>query len=176
MFSRLSRSVVGSARAFVSSDVPRMRDADHRVDVFECSGEELVGQDARRVFESEQTVIGKHRPYTEKVGMQYAFLAQRRETRVGMDQLNMFPHNDRPKVREEREIVGQGGGGSDGHKGHIVDFERREQPTDTDAVWWVTVRDDDDFVAAPDEVGAEHVDVVFYPAHVGVEEIRYHSA
>lgn len=38
------------------------------------------------------------------------------------------------------------------------------------------MRDDDDFVASTDEVGTEHVYVIFYPAHVGVEEIRYHSA
>lgn len=38
------------------------------------------------------------------------------------------------------------------------------------------MRDDDDFVASTDEVGAEHVYVVFDPADVGVEEIRYHSA
>lgn len=37
------------------------------------------------------------------------------------------------------------------------------------------MRDDDDFVASMDEVGAEHVYMIFYPTHVGVEEIRYHS-
>lgn len=38
------------------------------------------------------------------------------------------------------------------------------------------MRDDDDFVASTDEIGAEHVNVIFYPSHVGVEKIGYHSA
>lgn len=159
----------------ISSDLPRMRDTNHSIDIFECGSQEFVGQDACCVFEPEQTVIRKHRPYTEKVRMQNAFLSERRETRVCMDQVDMFPKDDRSQVREEREIVWQGGGGSDGQKGNIVYLERGEQPTDADTVWRMTVRDDNDFVAPTDEVGAEHVYVIFHPANIGIEEIRYHS-
>ena len=120
-------------------------------------------------------MIRKDRTHTEKVGMKDAFLAQRRKTRMGMDQLNMLPNDDRPKVRQKREIIRQGGGRSDGHERNVVHLEGGEQPTYADSVWRVTVGDDDDFVATTDEVGAEHVYVVFYPAYVGVEEIRYHS-
>lgn len=101
-----------------------MRDANNSIDVFERGCQELVGQDARRVFEPKQTVIRKHRTHAEKVGVQDAFLAQRRETRMGVDQVNVLPNDDRPKVREEREIVRQGGGRSDGHKGDVVYLER----------------------------------------------------
>jgi len=153
-----------------------MRDANDSIDVFERGCQELVGQDARRVFEPKETMVRKHRAHAEKVGVQNAFLAQRRETRMGVDQLDVLPNDDRPQVRQEREVVWQGGGRGDGHERDVVYFERGEQPTDADAVWRVTVRDDDDFVAATDEVGAEHVNVVFYSTYVGVEEIRYHSA
>lgn len=107
--------------------------------------------------------------------MHDAFLAKRRETRMCVDQLNVLPNDDRPKVREEREIVGQCGRGSDGHKGNVVYLEGGEQPAYAHSVWRVTVRDDDDLVTSTDEVGTEHVYVIFYPTYVGVEEIRYHS-
>lgn len=106
------------------TDLPRMRDANYSVDVFERGCQELVGQDARRVFEPKQTMIRKHRTHAEKVGMQDAFLTQRREARMRMNQVNMLPNDDRPKVREEREIIRQGSGGSDGHEGNVVHLER----------------------------------------------------
>ena len=152
-----------------------MRDTNYSIDIFECGPQEFVGQDARCVFEPEQTVVCKHRTDAEKVCMQNAFLTERRETRMCMYQVNMLPNDDRPKVWEEREIVGQGGGGSDGHKWNVVYLERGKQPTYADAVWRVTVRDDNDFVTSTDEVSAEHIYVIFYPADIGVEEIRYHS-
>lgn len=101
-----------------------MRDANDSIDVFERGCQELVGQDARRVFEPKQTVIRKHRTHAEKVGMQDAFLTQRREARVGMNQVDVLPNDDRPKVREEREVIRQGGGRSDGREGNVVYLER----------------------------------------------------
>lgn len=100
-----------------------MRDANYCVDVFERGCQELVGQDARRVFEPKQTVVRKHRTHAEKVGMQNAFLAQRREARMGMDQVDMLPKDDRPKVGEGRKIIRQGGRRSDGHEGNVVYLE-----------------------------------------------------
>ena len=62
----------------------------------------------------------------------------------------------------------------------MVDFEAGEEPADADAVVSagaraVGVGDDDDFVSAGEELGPEHVDVVFDAADVGVEEVADHA-
>lgn len=56
-------AVVSFANAhFLQRNVPRMANADHMVDIAEGELEELVGQDARSISETEQRVICEDSP------------------------------------------------------------------------------------------------------------------
>lgn len=82
-----------------------MRNTNHSVDIFQGSRQEFVRQDARRVLETEQTMVGEYSAHAQKVRVKDCFLAERRETSMCVDQVDMFPCDDGAEVWKECEIV-----------------------------------------------------------------------
>lgn len=104
-----------------------------------------------------------------------------------MHNVNPFTQQDGAEVRQECQVVGQSGRRCDGYEWNMVNLDARNKPANTNAVWRVRVRDDDDLLmrvshrhdtherpnlmASPEKVRAEHIHVAFDTTDIGVEEV-----
>lgn len=101
-----------------------MRHANYSVDILQSSSQELVREDARRVLKAEQTMVGEYSADAEKVRVEDCFVAERRETGVCVNQVDVLPCDDGAKVWEKREIVWQSCRGCYRGEREIVYLER----------------------------------------------------
>lgn len=62
---------------------------------------------------------------------------------MAMDELYPLPEHDGPKIGQEGEVVWERRGRCDSREGNVVDLQARQQPSYTNAVRRMTVRDDD---------------------------------
>ena len=91
-----------------------------------------------------------------------------------MHNFNLLSQNDVPEYREEGKDSREGGFSIDDKERHMVDFETVREIPDTRSSL-IGMGDDDDFVAAIDELGRELIDVAFNAAGLGEEEVADHG-
>lgn len=151
-----------------------MAHADAVIDIAQGKLEQLVGQDAGGVCESKERMIGKDGPQPHGPGMQDALVAQTAEAAMAVDNLDTLPNADVAQNGKEGEDGGERGVTVDDEKGHVVDLEAVCEVADALAVV-VGVRDDDDLVAAVDELARDLVDVRLDAAGLGEEEVADHG-
>ena len=101
-------------------------------------------------------------------------MAQTTQAGVPMDDFNLLSQNDVPEYREEGKDSGESRFSIYDKERHMVDFETICEIPDTRSSL-IGMGDDDDFVAAIDELGRELIDVAFNAAGLGEEEVADHG-
>ena len=101
-------------------------------------------------------------------------MAKTAQAPMAMDNLYPLADTDVTQDRKTREDGGERRLTVDDKKGDVVDFEAIGEVADAFAVI-VGVGDDDDLVAAVDELAGELVDVGFDAAGLGEEEVADHG-
>ena len=96
------------------------------------------------------------------------------QARMSVHDLYLFPQDDVPKNRKERKDRGEGAFPVDDEERYMVDLEAVGQVTHPGPPF-VGVGDDDDLVAAVDELGRELVDVAFNAARLREEKVADHG-
>lgn len=144
------------------------------VHVAQAELEQLVRQDARRVREPEQRVVGEDGAQAHGPRVQDGLVAEVAQAGVAVDDLDALADADVAEEREEGEDGREGGLAVDDEEGHVVDLEAVGQVAHALAVV-VGVRDDDDLVAAVDELAGELVDVRLDAAGLREEEVADHG-
>jgi len=86
-------------------------------------------------------VVGEYGAHAEMVCVQDGLLAQGRQTRVRMNQVDVLACDDDAEIRQEREVIRESGGGGDGGERDVVYLQARQKPANANPVWRVTVRD-----------------------------------
>ena len=93
---------------------------------------------------------------------------------MAMHNLNLLSDNDVAKDGKEGKHSGESSLSVDDKEGDMVDLEAVGEVADTGAPF-VSMGDDDDFMAAVDQFCRELVDVAFHPARLGEEEVADHG-
>ena len=101
-------------------------------------------------------------------------MAQTTQARMPMHNLNPLSQNHIPKYREKGKHSRERRFPIDDKERHVVDFETIGQIADPRSAF-ISMGDDDDLVAAIDELGGELVDVAFNAAGLGEEEVADHG-
>lgn len=153
---------------------PGMADADAVVYIAQYELEELVGQNTSSIGKPEERMIRKDSPQAHGPSVQDAFVAQTAETAVTMNNLDALTNADVAEDGEEGKYCGEGGLAVDDEEGHVVNLEAIGEVADALAVV-VGVGDDDDLVAAVDELAGELVDVRLDAAGLREEEVADHG-
>ena len=91
-----------------------------------------------------------------------------------MHNFNLLSQNDVSEYREEGKDSRESGFSIDDKERHVVDFETIGEIPDTRSSL-IGMGDDDDLVAAIDELGRELIDVAFNAAGLGEEEVADHG-
>lgn len=91
-----------------------------------------------------------------------------------MHDIDPFSQYNIPKNGEEREHSREGGAPVDDEKRYMINFQAVSEIPNPRSTF-VGVRDDDDFVAAVDELGGELVNVRFDATGLGEEEVADHG-
>lgn len=105
--------------------------------------------------------------------MQNRLMTQTAETGMAVNDLNLLAYDDVSKERKKREDRWKGGLPINDEERNVVDFETVCQVTDAGTVF-VGMGDDDDFVAAINELAGELVDVALDSSRLGEEEVADH--
>lgn len=142
-----------------------MADTDCVVNIAQCKLEQLVRQDRSSIRESKEGVICEHCPQAHRPRVENGLSAEAAETRMTVDDFNLFPNDDVAEDREEREDRRKCCLAVDDEKGDMVDLEPICEVAHTGSAL-VRVRDDDHFVAAIDQFLRDHQD-----AHSGAESL-----
>lgn len=74
--------------------IPGVAHAYTMIDIAENKLEQLVCQDTGSIREPKERMIGKHSPQTHGSCMQDAFVAERTQTAVAVDNFNLFTDTD----------------------------------------------------------------------------------
>jgi hypothetical protein len=156
VFSLLRR--VSPAPQTGGQTVPGVADADDVVDITERELEELVGENAPRVGEAKQAVVGEDGPQAHGPRMQYGLMAQGTETGMAVHNFNLLADADVAEDGEEGEDGRESCLAVDGPEGDVVDLEAVCEVPYPRATG-IGVSDDDHLVAAIDEFLAELVDI-----------------
>lgn len=149
-------------------------DADDMVDVAEGELEQLVGEDAGGVGKAKERVVGEDGAQAHGARMQDGLVAQVAEAAVAVDDVDLLADDNVAEHGEEGEDGGEGRGAVDDEKWHIVHLDAVGQVAHALAVG-VFVRDDDDFVAAIDELARDLVDVALDTPRLRKEEVADHG-
>ena len=151
-----------------------MADANNMIHIAQSKLQQLIRQNARRIREPKKRMIRKHRPQPHSPSMQNRLMAQTAQTGMPMHNLNLLPQHDIPENRKKGKHGRERGFSVNDKEGHVVDLEAVGEIADAGAAF-VGVGDDDDFVAAVDELGGELVDVAFNAAGLGEKEVADHG-
>lgn len=119
-------------------------------------------------------MIGKGGAQAHGAGVEDGLVAETAETSMAMDNLDALADANVSEDGEEGEDGGKGGVAIDLEEGHVVDLDAVGQIADALAVV-VGVSDDDDLVAAVDELCGELVDVRLDASGLGEEEVANHG-
>ena len=151
-----------------------MAHSDDMIHIAQRKLQQLVRQDTRRIREAKKRMIRKHSPQPHSPRMQNRLMTKTTQTRMPMHNLNPLPQNDIPKYRKKRKHSRERGFPVDDKERHMVDFETVGQIADARSAL-IGMGDDDDLVAAIDELGGELIDVAFNAAGLGEEEVADHG-
>jgi hypothetical protein len=151
-----------------------MANTNYMVHITQRKFQELVGQNTGSICESKQRMIREHSPQSHCPRVQYGFMAETAQTCVAMHNLDLLAYDNIPEDWEEGEYGGKAGGAVHDQERDMVDFEAVCEVTDAGSSF-VGVRDDDDFMAAVDELGGQLVDVALDAARLREEEVADHS-
>ena len=91
-----------------------------------------------------------------------------------MHDFDLFSENNIPKDRKEGKDSRESSFSIDNKERHMVNLEAIREVSNTGSSF-ISVGDDDDFVAAINEFGRELVDVAFNAAGLGEKEIADHG-
>lgn len=147
---------------------------DTMINITQGELQQLIRQDTRRISKPIQRMIRKHSPQPHRPRMQNRLMTQRAQTRMPMHNLNLLADANIAKDGEEGEHGRKRRVAVDDEEGHVVDLEPVGQIADALAVV-VGVGDDDDFVAAVDQLAGDLVDVRFDAAGLREEEVADHG-
>lgn len=106
--------------------------------------------------------------------MQNSFMAQAAQACVTVHNFNFFSDHDISKDWKKGEDSRKSGFSVNDEERHMIHFEPIGQITDTRSTL-VGMCDDDDLMAAIDELGGELIDVAFNAAGLGEEEVADHG-
>jgi hypothetical protein len=106
--------------------------------------------------------------------MQDCFMTETAQTRVAMNDLDLFPYYNIAKDREERENRRKGGLSIDDQKWDMVDFQSVRQVMDTCPAF-VGMRDNDDLVPSINQFCGQLIDVTFHASGLRKEEVADHG-
>ena len=151
-----------------------MADANDVIHITQSKLQQLIRQNTRRIREPKKRMIRKHRPQPHSPRMQNRLMAQTAQTSMPMHNLNLLPQHHIPENREKRKHRRKRSFSVNYKERDVVDFEAICEIADAGAAF-VGVGDDDDFVAAVDELGGELVDVALNAAGLGEEEVADHG-
>ena len=101
-------------------------------------------------------------------------MAQTAQACMPMHDFNLLSQNDIPEYREEGKDSRESRFPIDDKERHMVDLETIREIPDTGSSL-IRMGDDDDLVAAIDELGRELIDVAFNAAGLGEEEVADHG-
>lgn len=101
-------------------------------------------------------------------------MTQTTQACMPMHDFNPLSQNDIPEYGEKGKDSREGRFPIDDKKRHVVDFETIGKIADARSAL-VGMGDDDDLVAAIDELGRELIDVAFNAAGLGEEEVADHG-
>ena len=144
------------------------------IDIAQRELQKLVRQDTGGICEAEKRMIGKHGAQAHGPRMQYRFLAEIAQTTVTMHNLDLLTNDNVSKDGEEGKHGGKRGLSVYDQKGNMVDFESICQIANSGAAV-VSVCEDNNLVAAVNELGRELVDVTLDSSRLRVEEVADHS-
>ena len=154
--------------------VPSMANANDVIHIAQRKLQQLIRQNTRRIREPKKRMIRKHRPKPHSPSMQNRLMAQTAQTSMPMHNPNLLPQHHIPENRKKGKNGRERGFAINDKERHVVDLEAVGQVADAGAAF-VGVGDDDDFVAAVDELGGELVDVGFNAAGLREEEVADHG-
>lgn len=136
----------------------RVADTYAVVHVAQTELEELVRQNTRRISEAEQRVVREDGAQPHAPRVEDSLVAEVAQTRVAVHDLDALADADVAEQREEGEDGREGGLAVHDEEGDVVDLEAVGEVADALAIV-VGVGDNDDLVAAVDELAGELVDV-----------------
>lgn len=127
-----------------------MANTDDMINVAQGELEQLVGQNARSISETKQTVVGENCSQAHCARMQNGFMAKAAKTGVSMDNLDALADDNVAEDGEKGEDGGKGGLAIDDPEGNVVDLKSIGQVSHAFSAG-VGVGDDNDFVPTVDE-------------------------
>ena len=118
-------------------------------------------------------MIREHSPQSHCPCMQYSFMAEAAQTRMSVNNLDLFSNENVSENRKAGEDSWECSGAIDDEKWDMIDFETISEISYTGSPL-VCMRYNYDFMSSIDELGGELVDVAFYSSRLGKEEIADH--
>ena len=119
-------------------------------------------------------MIGKDGPQPHSPRMQNSLMTQTAQACVPMHDLNFLSKDDVSEYREEGKDSRESGFSIDDKERYMVDLEAIGKIPNSSPPF-IGMGDDDDFMAAVDELGRELVDVAFNAAGLGEKEVADHG-
>ena len=151
-----------------------MADSNYMIHIAQSKFQQLVRQDTRSIRKAKKRMIRKHRPQPHCPSMQDSLMTQTTQARVPVYDLNPLSQDDISEYRKEGKDSRKSTFSVDDQKRHMIDFEAIGEISDTSSPF-ICMGDDDDFVAAIDELGGELIDVAFNASGLGKKEIADHG-
>lgn len=136
--------------------------------------QDLVGENTRGICKPKERVIGKHSPQPHRSSMQNPLMTQTTQTAMTMNNFNLLTNENVSQNREEGKHRGECSLAVDDKKRHMVYFKSIGEISHALSVV-VRVCNDDDLVAAVNELAGELVDVRFDASWLREEEVAKHS-
>jgi hypothetical protein len=106
--------------------------------------------------------------------MQDCFMTEATQTRVTMNDLDLFSDYDIAKDREERENRRKGGLSIDDQKWDMVDLQSVRQVMDTRSAF-VSMRDNHNLVPSVNQFSCQLIDMAFHASGLWKEEVADHG-
>lgn len=151
-----------------------MADPNNMIHIAQGKFQELIRQDTRSIREPKKRMIRKDRSQPHSPSMEDSLVTQTAQACMPMHDLNLLSQNDISENREEGKDSRESSFPVDDKERHMIDLEAVCEIPNTSSPF-ISVGDDDDFVATVDELGRELVDVAFNAAGLGEEEVTDHG-
>lgn len=144
------------------------------VDITQSELQELVGENAGGVCETEEGVVGEDGAKAHSSCVEDGFMAETTQTGVTVNDLDLLSDDNVAEDREEGEDRGKGALSVDNEKRDMVDLQAVREIA-YPCPPFVRVCDDDDLVSAIDQLRRQLVDVAFDAARLREEEVTDHG-